>query len=417
LSGWLPPARSREAEAIYAAAEAERAAKPERFRLGAAALDATIERALRGRDPACLGDPAEWRAGLEQYLESAAEDGRLNALGARMVLSTASAKLAARAKLADLARSDPSIERRPLAPPIVIVGGWRTGTTFLFRLLATDPRLRAPLPAELTAPWRIAGRSVAEREAAMDASGAAHDLLHALNPRLAAVHDSGPRLPEECVLAMGTDFRNWGFSSTVRLESYSRWLAGEDFGLSYRAYRRVLQLLDAGDRRWLLKAPAHTAELPHLAATFPGACIVFLHRDIVETIASGASLFATFRSTYSDHVDPVDVGRFMTEQTELWLRRAEGFRGSDGAASVTLVDIDYAELVRDTPGSVMRIYDSAGIDAPTDLDAMVRRHHAATPRGARGAHAYQPVDFGLDVPKLRERFSPNRRADQPKWQT
>jgi Sulfotransferase family len=408
-SGWLPPARSREALAIYAAAEAERAAKPERFRLGAEAVDATIERALRGRDPACLGDPAEWRGGLEQYLASAAEDGRLNAVGARMVLGTASAKLAARAKLADLAQSDPSIEQRSLAPPIVIVGGWRTGTTFLFRLLATDPRLRAPLPAELTAPWRIAGRSAADREAVIDASAAAHDLLHVLNPRLAAVHDSGPRLPEECVLAMGTDLRNWGFSSTVRLESYSRWLAGEDLGPSYRAYRRILQLLDAGDRRWLLKAPAHTAELAHLAATFPGACIVFLHRDIVETVASGASLFATFRSTYSDEVDPVDVGRFLTEQTELWLRRAERFRASDVARAVTVVDLEYTDLVRDTPAALRRIYGAAGLEALDDLEALVQRHHAAAPRTAKGAHAYDPVDFGLDAAELRERF-----AAQPK---
>jgi hypothetical protein len=322
----------------------------------------------------------------------------------RMVLSTASAKLAARAKLADLARSDPTTLQRPLAPPIVIVGGWRTGTTFLFRLLATDARLRAPLPAELTAPWRIAGRAGAEREAAIDASGAAHDLLHALNPRLAAVHDSGPRLPEECVLAMGTDLRNWGFSSTVRLERYSRWLAGEDFGPSYRAYRRILQLLDAGDQRWLLKAPAHTAELGHLAATFPGACVVFLHREIVETIASGASLFATFRSTYSDDVDPADVGRFLTEQTELWLRRAEGFRGSGRAAAVTVVDLDYADLVRETPAALRRIYGAARLDAPADLDAMVQRYHAAAPLGAKGAHAYQPADFGLEPSELRERF-------------
>ena len=108
-SGWLPPARSREAEALYAAAEGERAAKPERFRLGAGVADVTALRALRGRDPACLGDPAEWRPGLERYLESAAEDGRLNALGARVVLGTASAKLAARAKLGDVMRADPSI--------------------------------------------------------------------------------------------------------------------------------------------------------------------------------------------------------------------------------------------------------------------------------------------------------------------
>jgi hypothetical protein len=405
VSSWAPPARSREADAIYAAAEAERAAKPERFRLGAEAADGVALRVLRGREPARLGDADEWRPGLEQYLESAAEDGRLHALGARMVLGTASAKLAARAKLAEIAQADPSIERRPLAPPIVIVGGWRTGTTFLFRLLATDPRLRAPLPAELTAPWRFAGLAAAEREAAIDAGAAAHDLLHVLNSRLASVHDSGARLPEECVLAMGTDFRNWGFSSTTRLDAYSRWLAGEDLGPSYRAYRRVLQLLDDGTQRWLLKAPAHTAELASLAAAFPGAIIVFLHRDIVETIASGASLFATFRSTYSDEVDPLDVGRFLTDQTELWLGRAEAFRASDAAGSVKAVDVDYTDLVRDTPAVLERIYAAAALDEPADLDAMVKRYHEATPRGAKGAHRYRPSDFGLDPAELRERFA------------
>jgi len=405
LSGWSPPERSRDASAIYAAAESERAAHPERFRIGAEAADSIVERALRGRDPACLGALADWRPGLEQFLESAAIDGQLNAVGVRMVLGTASAKLAARVKLAEHARSDPSLDERALVPPLVVVGGWRTGTTFLFRLLATDPRLRAPLPAELTAPWRIAGRSGTEREAAIQASGAAHDFLHLLNPRLAAVHDSGPRMPEECVLAMGSDFRNWGFSSTTRLESYSRWLAGENLEPSYRAYRRILQWLDAAERRWLLKAPGHTPELARFASAFPGACVVFLHRDIVETIASGASLFATFRSTYCDAVDPVDVGRFMTEQTELWLTRAERFRASEHAASVTLVDVDYAELVRDTSAALRRIYSAASLEAPKDLAAMIDSYHAAAPRGARGAHAYHPEDFGLDPESLRERFS------------
>lgn len=405
MSGWVPPERSREAAAIYVAAESERAEHPEHFRIGADAADAIVERTLKGRAPACLGPPEDWRPGLEQYLESAAQDGRLNALGVRMVLGSASAKLAARMKLADAARSDPSLEKRALAPPLVIVGGWRTGTTFLFRLLATDLRLRAPLPAELTAPWRIADLAGAEREAAIEASGAAHDFLHLLNPRLAVVHDSGAWMPEECVLAMGTDFRNWGFSSTTRLESYSRWLRDQDLEPSYRAYRLILQLLDAGKRRWLLKAPGHTPELERLASVFPGACVVFLHRDIVETVASGASLFSTFRSTYSDMVDPVDVGRFMTEQTELWLRRAERFRASERAASVTLVDVDYAELVRDTPATLRRIYSAARIEAPDDITAMINSYHAAAPRRARGAHAYRPEDFGLDREPLRERFA------------
>jgi hypothetical protein len=84
------------------------------------------------------------------------------------------------------------------------------------------------------------------------------------------------------------------------------------------------------------------------------------------------------------------AGRRLIEQTELWLRRAARFRASERAASLTLVDVDYAELVRDTPAALRRIYEA---------------YHAAAPRGARGVHRYQPEDLGLDPAQLRERFA------------
>ena len=39
----------------------------------------------------------------------------------------------------------------------------------------------------------------------------------------------------------------------------------------------------------MLKSPAHLAEPGALVDTFPGAVVVNLHRDVVETVASGAS--------------------------------------------------------------------------------------------------------------------------------
>ncbi|HEU5028275.1 MAG TPA: sulfotransferase [Spirillospora sp.] len=399
MKSWTPPPRTPQAEAVYAAAEADRAARPDAHALSP---EAVIASAVRDADPTGLGDPALWREGLDRYLASAREDGHLNALGTRMVRGTAVAGLRARLAMNRLPHTD-----RPLdEPPIVITGGWRTGTTFLYRLLATDPRLRAPLPAELAVPWKFAGASAERREELIDSGAAANDLLNVLNPALATVHDHGPRLPEECVVAMNSGFRNWGASATVRLDGYSHWLAGQDFTDTYRRHRHVLATLGDGDgRRWLLKAPAHAPELPSLAAAFPGACVVFLHRDIVRTVASGASLFCVFRSTYSDHVDPADIGRFQTDQTELWLRRAHAFRRSARAGTITIIDVDYDDLVHDTAAVLRRIYAAAGL-AGGDPGGMVDRYHADHPRTAKGVHHYAPEDFALDEAEIRSRLAP-----------
>jgi len=403
VTTWSRPQRSSEAAAIYSAAEAERQAYPERYQL---VEDAVIARATRNGRATVATFADGWADGLRHYLASAQEDGRLNALGTRMVIETAAAKLAAGSRIASYLAEHPERTSAPLTPPIVIVGGWRTGTTFLFRLLATDPRLRAPLPVELAEPWRMAELTGAERDARIDASAKAHDLLHLLNPTLRAVHDSGARLPEECVLAMGTDLRNWGFPSTVRLDAYASWLSNQDLERSYHRYRQILQILDGNDgRRFLLKAPAHVAELDHLVSAFPAAVIVHLHREIVETIASGASLFAVFRSTYSDQVDPVDVGRFQADQTELWLRRAVAYRATPASAAATFVDLDYRELVADPAAAATKLYRGAGMEPPANFEQLIAEYHARNPRHVHGSHIYAPADFGLDPHELRERFS------------
>lgn len=405
MTRWQAPPRTREAQQIYAAAEADRTEHPDKYRLGTEAVDFVIDRASRGDGEESRGAAGEWMPALTRYLESAAEDGRLNALGARNVQNTAVGRLRARTSLDAYVAEHADLDRRRLIPPIIITGGWRTGTTFLFRLLGRDPRLRVPLPAELSAPWRFPGElDPSERSARLAEAAAGHRMLHVLNPTMAAVHDSGPDLAEECVLAMGTTLRNWGFAATTRLDGYARWLAGESFAAEYSRHRRTLQILDADDgRRWVLKAPAHTAELEQVIATYPGACIIQLHRDIVETVASGASLFATYRSTYSDDVDGHDVGRFLTEQTEVWLRRAQAARDAEAASTVTWLDLQYTDLVADPEATLRRIYDAAGFDAP-DLAAMIADHHAAAPRHGKGRHRYDVAEFGIEPESLRERM-------------
>ncbi|NLA34804.1 MAG: sulfotransferase, partial [Actinobacteria bacterium] len=297
---WTPTSRSAQSQALFDLAEADRAARPEAYELDPERVATTaIE-----RSPVAPLDHG-YREGLAAYLNSAGADGRLNAVGTKVVLASAGGRLAARFRIDALAAEHPEIAARTIDRPIFIIGGWRTGTTLLQRLMAAVPAVRAAYPAELSAPWAAPHPSEGQRwQRFLDASDA-QAVLDSLNPTLRTVHPFGNREAEECVLAMGTDFQNWGFPSTVRLDSYAEWLKGRDFVDSYRRYATVLRILQ-GDAPtpWVLKAPAHTPELAALLEVFPDACVIHLHRDVVDTVTSGCSLFAVFRSTYSEAVDP-----------------------------------------------------------------------------------------------------------------
>jgi hypothetical protein len=399
---WTSPARNAEAQAIYAAAEADKRTHPERYVLDAEMLAA----AVFAKAPLPAGDDGDWQPGFTAWVTAAREEGHLNALGERSMAGTAVGRLQARGAIARAFERAPGLHDRVIDRPIFIIGGWRTGTTLLQRLLAAVPGLRAAYPAELTVPWRFAGIDHAAREALLDAGSAAHERLHLLNPAMQAIHPSGGRSPEECVLAMGTDFRNWGFTSTLRCPGYAAWLAQAGLAASYRRYADILRLLqDDSARRWVLKAPAHTAELPALFAAFPDARVVHLHRDVVGTVTSGASLFAVFRSTYSDRVDPAEVGQYQLDTTALWFERAMHAR--DTLPRGAFVDVAYAELVADPVAVAQKICAACEIgwtDAtPSLLDARL-----AELTSGHGVHRYRPEDFGLDPDQIRARFASYR---------
>lgn len=394
-----PHAKSEQARAIYDAAESDRQAHPERYSLHSDAVISAIE----ARDGFDNTDDADWKEGLVAYLDSAREEGRLNALGVRNVASAATGKVMARQAIAAALREMPGVRERRIDRPLFVIGGWRTGTTLLQRLLASVPSLRGAYPAELTVPWRFAGLDDAARAKLIDAGESAHHRLHVLNPRMSVIHPSGGWLAEECVLAMGTDLRNWGFTSTLRCPSYARWLLTQDFGSSYRRYADILRLLqDASARRWILKAPAHTAELPSLLAAFPDAIVVHLHRDVVQTVTSGASLFAEFRSIYSDEVDGADVGRYQLDMTAIWFERAMTAR--DAHPGARFIDVPYVRLTADPIGTMKSICAEADVawDEYSEAAALTR---LAELRSKHSEHRYLPADFGIDPGEVRERFA------------
>lgn len=394
---WRPEPRSEKAAKIYRSAESDVAVNPARYDLSA---DRLVE-AVHEKFPDVVDD-GDWAPGLEVYLKSAREEGRLNAFGRRSMLASAKARLFSRFETERLLREHPDIRDRKIDRPIFVIGGWRTGTTLLQRLLASVPGLRGALPSELSAPSRFFDSREDERKALIDAGGGAHELLHVLSPALAEIHPSGAWMEEECVLAMGADMRNWGFTSTLRCPAYAAWLLDQDMSGSYRRYADVLRVLQRDDdRRWVLKAPAHTAALDSLLTVFPDACVVHLHRDVVQTVTSGASLFATFRAIYSDEIDPADVGRYQMEMTAIWFERAMAAKKKFPDAQI--IEMPFTELVGDPVATARAICTQAGVSWSEAVSEAARaRLHALNE--PHGKHRYAAEDFGLDRDEIRARF-------------
>src|SRR5690606_22138277 len=67
------------------------------------------------------------------------DEAQLNNLGLVLAYGQLITAIRTRHALGRLWRENPGIEQTPIAPPIIVVGQMRAGTTRLHRLLAADP--------------------------------------------------------------------------------------------------------------------------------------------------------------------------------------------------------------------------------------------------------------------------------------
>ena len=270
----------------------------------------------------------------------------------------------------------------------------------------------------MSSPRTVAFESDDDRTKLRNRVDVGQKMLHLLNPTMKAVHYSEADGPEECVVMMGTDLRNVALMSCLNTPSYSALLAGEDFRESYERHRWQLQLLDHRARierggarpRWLLKAPYHLPALEALAAAYPDACIVHTHRDVVETVTSTCSLYCVFRSTFSDEVDPLEVGRQQTGMLTDWFNGTVAARKRLEGTGVRFLDVHYGELVADPRAMAERILAFAGIEPNDEGRAAMGAWLGENRQHKHGGHRYAPDEFGLDASAIRERMTPYRAA-------
>ena len=346
-----------------------------------------------------------FREGLAVYCDSAFSEAQLNDVGIMAVRANIVGSLANRLRVVDWAARHPDVADERIDAPVIVIGMFRAGTTFLSSLLDQDVRNRSLLrweagdsvPPPTLADFRSGPR--------VDAARASGDALEQLNPRMAAVHHEEANGPTECIAVMSQDFKSLSWEAITNVPAYGRWLHEVDQRSAYEYHRLVLQVLQHGGvrGRWTLKSPHHAIALDALTAVYPDPRLVLLHRDPVVLCASVCSLISTLSGTFSDADHRHYIAEHWTAMLETSVNRIEAFRAAHPEHPI--LDVQYDDLVHKPVETIAGIYDAVGDVLADDARAAIESFVGANARGKHGEHRYRLDDFGLNEAALSERFA------------
>jgi hypothetical protein len=370
----------------------------------------------RQRSAAELMDAARRATGLDDFGSEPIEDalgrllhayrseGRLNLLGRVATHWDNLRLLTNRLILRERELADPSILKRPVENPIFIMGLPRSGTSFLHQLLANDSENLVMRSWQTVFPYP--DHPAAGRGAGPERVQSEFSLFHRMAPQLKKVHPVSARSPAECGEITAHSFRSLRFDTTYDIPSYRRWLKGAGQRDALRLHRRFLQHLQGQQRgRWVLKWPDHVFSIDALRTVYPGARIVFSHRDPVKVMPSLANLTEVMRRPFVKRVDRMAIGRQVSAD---WVDGAERMISAHSARlwpPDQVFHVHFRAFVADPVSTVRSLYGHFGLSFTPELQAKLGEFVRKKPNGGYGKNVYRLEDYGLRAGEQRERFN------------
>ena len=286
------------------------------------------------------------------------------------------------------------IRRTPLVDgPIVIMGAWRTGTTFLHELLVLDERHTAPTSYECFAPnhfllteWLFARLLwfLFPPRRPMDNMKAGWDRPQEDEFALCML---GQPSPYWTIAFPRTDSSLWtyagfhGFSP----EELASWKA------AFVTFLRSVTL--ARRRRLVLKSPLHAGRIGTLADLFPNARFVYLVRDPQTVFASTRHLWRSLighQSLQAGGLDALD-----DRVLDLGARLHDAFERDRHLIEDRLHEIRYEDLIRDPIGELRILYARLGLGDLDPLAPALRAHVARLAGYAANRYELTPAERSL----------------------
>lgn len=315
----------------------------------------------------------------------------------------------------------PEIMEQKIYEPIVICGLNRSGTTFLQNLLAQDPDQRTTMYVEMLMPYGHDGKyrrfGISNEEAWDQDLRIPHaqevlDTQLGLSEEWMAIHAQTAASPEEDFMIMEQCARCYSICAEFCVPSYKEWLCANDCAEMKRAYkfhRRFLQHLQfqRPGKRWVFKMPFHLFALDALFAEYPGARIVFNHRDPTVTLGSWASLVNTVQSQMLLSSDPHRIGQEELKVMSSMMKSALAFRAQHPELEGQFFDVQFSDLIGDPIRIAKDVYKHYGIEftdrTEENMKSFIEKERSNRDKSTK--HTYKLSDGGLTEEAVKHEFS------------
>jgi hypothetical protein len=266
-------------------------------------------------------------------------------------------------------KNHPAIEATPLKEPIFVIGFPRTGTTFLHEMLGFHPSVRVHYTWEQMCPVPATDKESLEslekdRKDRYRTNKTAFNLvMYLAGEDIQSIHRVGYDESEECTTPCAFELPYAISELPLYIFAAKEVIAAKGAGEAFAFYKKFLQLMawQSSDRRdkdftWMLKCPFHLPYLEELYQTFPGATVVWTHRDPAECIASACSLYETLLRVFMEEssIDRHALGKAVVEYTRLSLDMALN-TFAKYEKKVKVVHIRYADNVKNPKGCLAEI--------------------------------------------------------------
>ncbi|MFN2101205.1 sulfotransferase [Altererythrobacter sp. MF3-039] len=342
-----------------------------------------------GRSP---DDVEDFRQRLEKLCISLGEEADLNALGHAMAYGQLRNAIAKRHRLGKLWRDRPHLLETAIAPPIIVVGQMRSGTTRLHRLLAADPAHAGtmfcnsiePVPSE-PVDWRALKARMALA------------MARSVNPWLETMHPFGAMRVDEELGWLALSLSPCALEAQYRIPSFLEWSEARDSGPIYHEFARILRVDSAleenADRPRILKCPQFSEDLAALLDQFPDSRLVIARRKQSEMLESSVSMVA---SQMGCQTDSADVGQIRSEwRRKLALRETrmeQALRTFAGPTSA----VDFETLGEDWESEITRVYRELDIELEAAALEAMRAEMAQSTRDGHHGHREQIESFASE---------------------